>query len=533
MPRVLPLALLACLGLVACGSSQVPSQSSSPSPTTTPASGRADIGGYELAYERVGAGEPTVILEAGLVAAGTSEFIGFINQAARTARVCTYDRAGTGASDGRPTGEHVTAALMAEELHRLLDALEIQLLVVLVGHSYGGMPVRAFEGTYPDDVAGMVLIDVSSEPEVPVYERLDAGPWIDGTDRIDIHATVRELHAAGDLGDVPLLVVTAGIIEDQWLATVPKLAARAQVRLAGLSSNALQVVASDSGHFVHRDAPDVVLAAIEQVVEAVRSGSPLAACDEVFGSMVATCVARERGRSSCPRSRLGDGLDLEIRVPGDHVEVSIGVEDRDAFTDRDGGDEAVQRVPNRFPREPARPPHGGSAFVRHEVLDPQHREGEESNPRGAELPFGSGACEEFHHNRFRHGDLATGSQQVSQRQVNATSRAAELLDPGGGIGKDHRGSRLLAAGLAFGPSGTSSPQISRASSSVMSAHMPSSSSAAFHGSVIGAASWPRTAWRAKSIAERRVSRPNRSITCVTSDSSITTLVRTMRPTLPR
>jgi len=162
---------------------------------------------------------------------------------------------------------------------------------VLVAHSYGGMVVRAFEGAYPNDVAGMVLLDVSSEPEVPVYERLDAGPWIDGTDRVDINGTVRELHAAGDLGDIPLIVVTAGIIDDEWLATVPKLAARAQARLAGLSSNALQVVATDSGHFVHEEAPDVVLAAIAQVVEAVRAGSPLAACKDVFGSMDATCVA--------------------------------------------------------------------------------------------------------------------------------------------------------------------------------------------------------------------------------------------------
>jgi hypothetical protein len=82
-----------------------------------------------------------------------------------------------------------------------------------------------------------------------------------------------------------------GIIEDEWLAIVPKLASRAQVRLAGLSSNAMQVVATDSGHFVYREAPDVVLAAIEQVVEAVRSGSPLRACEDVFGSLVATCVA--------------------------------------------------------------------------------------------------------------------------------------------------------------------------------------------------------------------------------------------------
>ena len=275
------------VGLVACGGGGA----AAPSPSPTPSNGRADIGGFGLAYECHGEGQPTVILEAGLGAAGTSEFAGFLDRVAGTTRVCTYDRAGTGISDERPAGEHVTASLMAEELHRLLVVLRIPLPVVLVGHSYGGMPVRAFEGTYPHDVAGMVLIDVSSEPEVPVYERLDAGPWIDGTDRIDIHATVRELHAAGDLGEIPLIVVTAGIIDDEWLATVPKLAARAQARLAGLSSNAMQVVATDSGHFVHQDAPDVALVAIEQVVEAARSGSPLAACEDVFGSMNATCVA--------------------------------------------------------------------------------------------------------------------------------------------------------------------------------------------------------------------------------------------------
>ena len=286
MRRVVPLALVAIFGLAACNSSHVPA----PSPSPIPAAGRADVGGYELAYECRGEGEPTVILEAGLGAAGTEEFFGFLDQMSGTSRVCTYDRAGTGVSDERPAGEHVTAALMAEELHRLLDAIEVPVPVVLVGHSYGGMPVRAFEGIYPSDVAGMVLIDVSSEPEVPVYERLDAGPWIDGTDRIDIHATVRELRAAGDLADMPLIVVTAGIIEDEWLSTVPRLAARAQARLAGLSSNAIQVVAPDSGHFVHREAPDVVLAAIETVVSAARSGSELAPCAEAFASAGAICV---------------------------------------------------------------------------------------------------------------------------------------------------------------------------------------------------------------------------------------------------
>jgi pimeloyl-ACP methyl ester carboxylesterase len=286
MPRAAAIAFLVLLA--ACGDEGVPVPS--PSASDLPASGSADVGGYQLAYECEGEGEPTVILEAGLGAAGTDEFFGFIDQVAAMTRVCTYDRAGTGTSDDRPNGPHVTAGLMAEELHRLLEAAGVTEPVVLVGHSYGGMPVRAFEGAYPGDVAGMVLIDVSSEPEVPVYERLHAGPWIDGTDRIDIHATVRELHTAGDLGDIPLVVVTAGIIEDERLATVPDLAARAQARLAGLSSNAYEVVAPDSGHFVHRDAPGVVLAAIEAVVTAAGSGEALTPCENAFASTNATCV---------------------------------------------------------------------------------------------------------------------------------------------------------------------------------------------------------------------------------------------------
>jgi len=272
-----------------CSSSHVP-PTPDESPSAASGGGRADIGGFELAYECEGEGEPTVILEAGLGTGGLDEFLGFIDQVAARSRVCTYDRAGTDVSGDRPEGEHVTAALMADELHALLEAIDVEPPIVLVAHSYGGMPARMFAARYPDDVAGLVLIDVSSEPEVPVYERLDAGPWIDGTDRIDIHATVRELRAAGNLGDTPLVIVTAGVIEDEWLATVPALASRAQVRLAGLSSDSVHVVAPDSGHFVHRDDPAVVLAAIDAMLSAVRSGSGLTACEDAFSDTDAECV---------------------------------------------------------------------------------------------------------------------------------------------------------------------------------------------------------------------------------------------------
>jgi pimeloyl-ACP methyl ester carboxylesterase len=262
----------------------------SPSSTPVPSIGRADVGGYELAYACRGEGQPTVVLEAGLGAAGTNQFFSFVDRVAGNTRVCTYDRAGTGSSDVRPADGPVTAELMARELHTLLEAIGVTPPVVLLGFSFGGMPVRAFEGSYPGETAGLVLLEASSEPEITVYERLHAGPWIDETDRIDIRTTVEELRAAGDIGDLPLVVVTAERIEDEWLATVPELEARFQARLAGLSSDAIHVVATGSGHFVHKEEPDVVVAAIRAVVEAARSGSPLPVCDEVFRGLDAACV---------------------------------------------------------------------------------------------------------------------------------------------------------------------------------------------------------------------------------------------------
>ncbi len=212
--------MLAALLTPAC-SGDAPSPSSHASRAVTRI-GRADIGGYSLTYECAGAGRPTVILEAGYTASGIDTYGGTILPAlAGIVHVCTYDRAGDGTSDPRPASVRpLTGATQARELHALLAAIHVDGPYLLVGHSYGGMVAREFAARYPSQVVGMVLIDASSEPEIPVYDRLHAGAWDDGTvtpapnRRIDIHATVRELERAPSVGDRPLVVITAGILED-------------------------------------------------------------------------------------------------------------------------------------------------------------------------------------------------------------------------------------------------------------------------------------------------------------------------------
>ena len=122
-----------------------------------------DVGGIRLHLYCLGEGSPTVILEAGL--GGSVYDWGLVHEKlAATTRVCAYDRAGLGWSDS------VTAPLfsaeMAQVLHTLLQNAGIEGSFVMVGHSAGGLQVRAFANQFPEEVVGMVLVDSSHENQI-------------------------------------------------------------------------------------------------------------------------------------------------------------------------------------------------------------------------------------------------------------------------------------------------------------------------------------------------------------------------------
>jgi hypothetical protein len=288
------------VAVAACGGPAAPANRGHQA-TAPPKVGFANIGGYRLAYECAGTGRPAVILEAGYTASGIDTYGPVILPVlARHTRVCTYDRAGDGLSDARPASVRpLTGATQARELHTLLGVIGVGPPYMLVGHSYGGMITREFAALYPGQVAGMVLLDASSEPEVAVYDRLHAGPWIDGTvqpapnQKINIHATVRQLQRAPSLGRVPLIVVTAGILQDQWLKTVPQLEARAQTRLALLSADSIHVVDRGIGHLIPSLDPRIVITATRAVLAAAATGHALAPCPQVFRAVLsAQCLRR-------------------------------------------------------------------------------------------------------------------------------------------------------------------------------------------------------------------------------------------------
>ena len=119
-----------------------------------------DVGGRRLNILCVGAGSPTVILDAGLGADLTTWRL--VQPAiARTTRVCSYDRAGVGFSD--PTTLPRDAVGMVDDLHALLRNANVSPPYVLVGWSIAGLYTRLYANRHPDDVVGFVQIDPSSE----------------------------------------------------------------------------------------------------------------------------------------------------------------------------------------------------------------------------------------------------------------------------------------------------------------------------------------------------------------------------------
>jgi pimeloyl-ACP methyl ester carboxylesterase len=119
-----------------------------------------NVGGYSLHINCVGQGSPTVVLDAGLGEFST-QWVRVQREVSDTTRVCAYDRAGMGWSAMGP--EPRDARQISSELHTLLDKAGIEGPYVLVGHSLGGLSMQTYAARYPEEVAGVTLVDSSTE----------------------------------------------------------------------------------------------------------------------------------------------------------------------------------------------------------------------------------------------------------------------------------------------------------------------------------------------------------------------------------
>ncbi|MGH2616891.1 MAG: alpha/beta fold hydrolase [Thermomicrobiales bacterium] len=312
---VIALLVLLSLPLPALAQSATP-EVASVIPDSGDFAGLVDIGGRSLYLECRGTGSPTVILEPGYRASArfwTDDLLQpdaprtmVLPGVAGFTRVCAYDRPGTYASIGEddfvsrsdPIAQPRTAPEVVADLHALLQAAEVPGPYVLAAHSLGGLFARLYASTYPDEVVGLVLVDAYSEllESVMPPDRWQAQVRLNqglGTDEViaisgygDVetlpfgadNAVVREAVAASPLRPMPLAILAHGKpfalpADAQGLtaAEVEGYIRAANKEKVALVPKARFTVASESGHDIHQDQPELVIEAIRQVVAGVRN----------------------------------------------------------------------------------------------------------------------------------------------------------------------------------------------------------------------------------------------------------------------
>jgi pimeloyl-ACP methyl ester carboxylesterase len=157
----------------------------------------------------VGEGSPTVVLVAGM-GGTTIAWARVQRRLAETNRVVSVDRAGHGFSDRarlpRTAGDHLA------DLRAALVAIDAPPPYVVVGHSAGSFEARLFAVRHRDEVAGLVLVDPSTEHQGTRFAAV-APASVKGTD--DAIAHYRRCEAAARVGG----------LRDEWLDVVPGLPA--------------------------------------------------------------------------------------------------------------------------------------------------------------------------------------------------------------------------------------------------------------------------------------------------------------------
>jgi pimeloyl-ACP methyl ester carboxylesterase len=289
-----------------------------------------DIGGYRLHLHRMGSGSPAVIMDSGLGALSLLYEL-VLPRIAEFTTAVSYDRAGYAWSDPAPAGVSRTSRQRMTELHTLLEKAVIPPPYLLVGNSFGAINVMVYADLYPDEVAGLVMIDPSTPrmvdiPGVPsaktmeqsarvmrVLARLGVVKWFAGAlykpvipgwknlppaiwdmnlalsvqpafydtwvrEAADGAASFAQAQQAEQsLKDKPLIVLTGG---EMWTKPGSQLGRPEAMKkgmlaqrkaMAALSSKGQHRIIEGASHTMQVDHPDAVVQAVREVVEAARA----------------------------------------------------------------------------------------------------------------------------------------------------------------------------------------------------------------------------------------------------------------------
>jgi pimeloyl-ACP methyl ester carboxylesterase len=237
--------------------------------------------GSSIRMLETGKGEPTVVFESGS-GSPLETWVRVQPEVSRFARTISYDRAGNGLSEKGPVPRD--GARIATELHAVLQSSRARPPYILVGHSLGGPYIRIFAGMYPEEVAGMVLVDPTQEELIEWAKARDPKPERTPRpyDEVDCApATLAQARASRIPAGTPVVLISgmgpreipgflpadlkAEVQKDQQTFYPAKL--RFHRQWTDKIPTAKLIITKNSGHGIPFEEPELIVDAIRQVVQ--------------------------------------------------------------------------------------------------------------------------------------------------------------------------------------------------------------------------------------------------------------------------
>ncbi|NAS13260.1 alpha/beta fold hydrolase [Poritiphilus flavus] len=225
--------------------------------------------GKKMEFVLEGEGAPTLVFETGL-GPEMDTWDTILDSLAQHTRVYAYNRPGYGNSNLKDAPKNVTE--VARQLHANLVAKRVRPPYIVIGHSLGGLYANMFARLYPEETAAVVFIEASHPEQFEYFKNEQDLMYLVLTSSIEnsqrqyeldiVHSTSESFREAPDFPDIPITVLTAGKpaslggkrMREKWLEF--------QAELAELSTNSRHIIVEESGHYIHRNAPEQTIAEI-------------------------------------------------------------------------------------------------------------------------------------------------------------------------------------------------------------------------------------------------------------------------------